>query len=125
MKQSPFTFSPDQRIRAVELFRLWFDRKSYGLAAIAVGGAHTHLLCQLPPGRESATLGWAKKFVSQRMTESDPSIPSNLFAARGNPGIVRTPAHFKQAYHYVVEKHAAEGAVVWGWDAGRLKDLAL
>ena len=114
LKAQPITLSQQQRRLVGELIVRWFDMKKPALAAVCVGGAHTHLLCQLPRGDEDATVGKVKRYASAQATKRDASIPSRLFAGKGEPKLVKDWEHLCLAYEYVTVKHAREGAWVWG-----------
>ena len=114
MTQDPVTFIPRLRPVVLECIRNWFACRSNGLLAASAGGAHCHLLCQLQQTDPLATAGWLKKYVSQRLSEHDASLPSRIFAARGDPIPIRDRDHLRNTYDYIVVKHAAEGAAVWG-----------
>jgi len=114
LSQAPVTLSEPQRPVIGELARRWFEIKSYRLIAIAVGGVHTHLLAELPTGEEDATIGKLKRYCSAQGSKVDPSIPSKLFAEGGEPIPMRHPQHMSEVYPYIIDKHAAEGAWVWG-----------
>ncbi|MFA7237918.1 MAG: hypothetical protein WC058_13725 [Phycisphaeraceae bacterium] len=92
----------------------WFSLKSIALAAISVGGAHTHLLRMLPAKEEDATVGKIKRYVSLEAGRADASLPSHLFAAYGEPRPVKDFERFRSCHQYVTVKHAEEGAWVWG-----------
>jgi len=115
-------FSADQRPAARDLWLKWLAKRSMPVAAVSVNGAHTHLLAKLPGDAPIATLGWGKKYVSQEMSKADTSVPSSLFAARGEPKLVKDFEHFKHSWRYILD-HEEEGAAVWGVEFEALEKL--
>jgi REP element-mobilizing transposase RayT len=122
LKQLPFVLSIHHRANALALWRKWLDKRDYPLAAFSVNGAHTHLLAKLPSDDPVAALGWGKKYVSQELSKADPVVPASLFAARGEPKLVKDAEHLGRARKYVLE-HELEGAAVWGVGEGDLDAL--
>jgi hypothetical protein len=114
LKNQPITLSDSQRECIGQLLVRWFELKQRPLAAASVGGAHAHLLAALPGDAVDATIGKVKRYASTESRRRDATLPSKLFALKGEPKSVRDFEHFAVAYDYVVEKHAREGAWTWG-----------
>jgi len=114
LQSQPIALTDAQRRRIGELIVRWFSLKSMSLAAVSVGGAHTHVLAALPRMHEDATIGKLKRYVSTESSRQDASIPSRLFAGKGEPKPVMTREHFFASYEYITKKHAREGAWTWG-----------
>ncbi len=120
LKAHPVTLTPAQRRIAGALIVQWFTMKHIPLAAVSVSGAHAHILAQLPRMEEDVTVGKVKRYVSTQASRQDASIPSRLFAGKGEPKAVATHDHFVAAYDYITVKHAREGAWIWGADVDQL-----
>jgi len=114
LKNQPITLSRSQRECVGLLLVRWFEIKQQPLAAASVGGAHAHLLALLSNDAVDATIGKAKRYASTESRKQEPSLPSKLFAVKGEPKRIRDFEHFEVAYDYVFEKHAREGAWTWG-----------
>jgi len=120
LTQQPITLTMHQRQLVGERLIRWFDIKAIPMVAVSVGGAHAHLLCQLPDHERDATIGNAKRYASTEARRADPALPSKLFARKGEPKPVRDFTHFKKAFDYVVNKHRREGAWTRGIDVALL-----
>jgi len=116
LTSQPITLTDSQRQLVGELIVRWFELKQTPLAAVSVGGAHCHVMSLLLTGQEDATIGKVKRYASAESTRRDASIPSRLFAGKGEPGPVTTRDHFIASYEYITEKHAREGTWIWGAD---------
>jgi hypothetical protein len=123
LKQQPILLTHAQRELVGQFIVRWFGLKDILLAAASVGAAHSHLLCMLPLGAEDMTIGKAKRYASVESRRCDVAIPSQLFAAKGEPKRVADWAHFQECFEYITVKHAREGAWVWGADPGDLQQL--
>jgi len=100
LKQPPITLTPQQRKLLGELLLRWCRLKHIPVAAVSVGGAHAHLLAKLPIADTDATIGKAKRYASCESRKQDPSLPSKLFAGKGEPKPVESWGHLVASQDY-------------------------
>jgi hypothetical protein len=114
LTQPPVQLSPFHFPIALEAMRRWFMLQSLPLLAVSVGAQHSHLLCRLPAARTDCWIGRLKKYASQRLSIFDRTLPSRIYAAKGEPKRIKDLDHLRECYPYIVVKHAREGALTWG-----------
>ena len=95
--------------------------KQVPLEALAVGGAHAHLLfrvpagLKLPPQEHSAPrhlVGLAKQWSAKRIKQETHRPVPHLWAKRGKIKPIRDASHFRNTAAYIL-RHREEGAATW------------
>ena len=87
------------------------DAKGHRVLAVAVGKVHTHFLVELPDNilKIRAIVGDAKRRSSRAVKEY---LPGSVWAALGTYKPVKSRAHQKRAYNYILYD---QGPGAWTW----------